>query len=34
MTLKPSWKTRKKIKGKIPEIPINMTISLSDILTD
>ncbi len=34
MTLKPSWKSRKQIKGKIPEIPINMTISLSDILSN
>ncbi len=34
MILKPSWKTRKQIKWKIPEIPINMTISLSDVLSN
>jgi len=30
MTLSPSWKSRKKIRGKIPEININTTVQLID----
>ena len=31
MTLAPSWKSRKKIRGQIPEIEINTTVQLTDI---
>jgi len=31
MTLTPSWKSRKKIRGEVPEIEINTTVQLTDI---
>ncbi len=31
MTLTPSWKSRKKIRGALPEIEINTTVQLTDI---
>jgi len=31
LTLTPSWKSRKKIRGEIPEIEINTTVQLTDI---
>ena len=31
MTLAPSWKSRKKIRWKVPEIQINTTVHLTDI---
>ncbi|PID87440.1 hypothetical protein CSB07_01375 [Candidatus Gracilibacteria bacterium] len=34
MILTPSWKKRAKMKSKIPEIPLNMTISLGNILNN
>ncbi len=34
MTLSPSWKTKRQIKGKIPKINISTIISLSDILSN
>lgn len=34
MTLTPSWLRRQQMKWKIPEIPLNMTISLSNILSN
>jgi hypothetical protein len=33
MTLSPSWKTKKKIKGKVPEFNLSTTINLTDIFS-